>query len=74
MIYRVDDGYVISSRGMWLNGNYDSERAAKYAFRFPDATLSRLEKEINQAQQRSITFEDLQAARKAERTREVEHE
>ena len=39
MIHKVEDHYVISSRQVWLPGAYDTERAAKYAFRFPDEIL-----------------------------------
>jgi hypothetical protein len=72
MITKVDaaDGYVISSHGMWLPGLYDSERTARYAFRFPDATLQRLQDEINhyQRQDRSITMADLRAARQSDKS------
>lgn len=38
-IYKVDDRYVISSKQMWLPGNYACERAAKLAFKLPDSVL-----------------------------------
>lgn len=60
-IYRVGDNYVISSKDVWLPGNYDSRGTATWAFQFPDAVLSELEKEINQGQQRPITRADLEA-------------
>jgi hypothetical protein len=56
------NGYLISSRGMWLPGVYESERAARYAFRFPDAVLQELTERICHAG-RVITFADLRAER-----------
>ncbi len=65
MIHRNYDGsYVISSRHVWLPGNYDTERAAKYAFRLPDAILARLRDEAHLLD-RLIRFEDLQQAARA---------
>lgn len=59
MIYQVGEEYVISSGGMWLPGNYATEKAANYAFQFSDEELSELQKTINQGQGRSITTMDL---------------
>jgi len=63
-IHRIDaDGevsYVISSRSVWLPGVYASERAARYAFRFSNATLQALQDSVNPGG--VITFEMLQAA------------
>lgn len=42
MIYPVDDGFVISSGGVWLPGVYATERAARYAFRFSNEDLERI--------------------------------
>lgn len=42
MIYPVEGGFVISSRGMWLPGVYADERAARYAFRFSNEELDRI--------------------------------
>ena len=64
MIHKTKDGsYVVSSRRIWLPGNYDSERAANYAFRFPDDVLLKLQKRINHRGD-LITFADLQSERK----------
>jgi hypothetical protein len=59
---RSGDGYVISSRGMWLPGVYETERAARYAFRFPDEVLQDLSERICR-DGRVITSADLRAAR-----------
>jgi hypothetical protein len=67
MIHKVDDGYVISSHQVWLPGSYADERAAKYAFRFPDEELQKLQNEI--APER-ITFEMLQNLRQKLKTSE----
>ena len=58
MIYKVKDHYVISSSHVWMPGAYDSERAAKYAFRFPDKVLRRLQDSVNPGG--VITYEMLQ--------------
>lgn len=47
MIQKVDDGYVISSRGTWLPGVYESEKAARVAFRLPDSVLASLQEQAN---------------------------
>jgi hypothetical protein len=64
MICKQGNGYVISSGGVWLPGAYDSERAARYAFRFPDEDLQRLQSEVNAREpdvsKRVISFEMLQ--------------
>jgi hypothetical protein len=57
-----DDGFVISSHGVWMPGVYATRRAANYAFRFTDETLNKLQARAN-AERRFISFEDLQAAR-----------
>lgn len=62
MIYKVENNYVISSHGTWLPGSYDSERTARYAFRFSDSDLLRLQKQVNY-KGKQITFEDLKAIR-----------
>lgn len=51
-IYPVtdDDGrtvYVISSGGHWRTGCYESERAARYAFRFKDRDLWAVQDSVN---------------------------
>ncbi len=62
-IYKVDDGYVISSYQVWRPGCYESERAAKYAFRFDDDSLRKLQ---NKKNPRCITFEDLQQLKRSQ--------
>lgn len=47
-IHKVGDKFVISSRGSWLPGAYEDERAARYAFRLPDETLQSLQDVANQ--------------------------
>lgn len=63
-IFKVDDGYVISSHGTWLPGNYVDPIAAKYAFQFQDSTLQKLQDKHGQ-----ITLEILKQER--QKTREV---
>jgi len=60
-IHRVKDGYVISSRQVWLPGIYDSERTARAAFRKSDEALSALNDRICNinGENRAITAEDL---------------
>lgn len=66
-VKRTESGeFVVSSRGVWLPGCYESERAAKYALRFDELTLHGLQKAANKRNGGTggvITFEDLQAAR-----------
>lgn len=62
MIHKVNDLYVISAYGVWLPGAYDSERAARYAFRFDYETLKAIRNKVGQP----ITFEMLQNVRRAE--------
>lgn len=61
---KIDDGFVISSHGVWLPGCYDSERAAKYAFGFSDEDLRKLQDNVNAKEhdivKRVISFEMLQ--------------
>jgi hypothetical protein len=63
MLHQVDDQFVISSHGVWVPGSYDSERAARYAFRFKNADLAVLSAQVNAEQKRPITFEDLRSLR-----------
>lgn len=61
-IHKVGESYVIASQGFgWLPGAYDTERTAKYAFRFPVSVLQKLQEEINHIDNlnRLITYEDL---------------
>jgi len=59
MIHKVKDAYVISSYGVWRPGAYDSERTARYAFRFDDEELAALMKK-----KQTITYQDLKELRK----------
>lgn len=66
-VRKVDDTFVISSNQVWLPGRYESERTAKYAFRFSDEVLQALQTEANKlvgGVGGVITFADLQKARK----------
>lgn len=73
MIRKVNNGFVISSHGVWLPGCYDSERAAKYAFRFPDEDLQRLQGKVNAREsdvsRRMISFEMLQELARERKSR-----
>ena len=42
MIYSVDNGYTISAYRSWLPGVYESERAARNAFKLNDKVLQNL--------------------------------
>jgi len=42
MIYSVDNGYTISAYRSWLPGVYESERAARNAFKLDDEVLQSL--------------------------------
>ncbi len=61
-IHQVDDVFCISSHQCWLPGTYESERAANYAFRFPDEVLTELQESVNPGG--IITFEMLQQKRR----------
>jgi hypothetical protein len=71
MIHKVDNAFVISSHQVAIPGCYDSERAAKYAFRFSNEDLQRLQGEINAKEpdftKRVISFEMLQKLAKAKK-------
>lgn len=66
MTHRNDDGtYSISSRQVWLPGVYEDERTAKYAFRFGDEALQRLQDAANKRAGGTggvITYADLKLA------------
>lgn len=47
MIHQTGGVYVISSRGVWRPGCYEDARTARYAFRFPDEVLQRLQDEAS---------------------------
>lgn len=63
MIYKTDNGYVISSGGLWLSGVYDTKQAARYAFQFSDDVLFKLCEQINKIEKRNITTDDLKQTR-----------
>ena len=42
MIFCVDNGYTISAYRSWLPGVYESERAARNAFKLDDEVLQNL--------------------------------
>lgn len=45
MIYEHDDGtYTISSGGVWIQGVYESRRAANYAFKCSPDQIAELNK------------------------------
>lgn len=72
-VHKVEGAYVISSRHCWLPGCYESERAAKYAFRFPDEVLRTLQESVNPGG--VITFAMLQDAKKNRKEEgEIEHD
>lgn len=70
MIYPVDGGFVISSGGRWLPGIYDTERTARWAFRFSDRQLQDLNDRISHkdGENRPITADDLRTASPEQRS------
>jgi len=64
MIYQTPSGYYVASSNLvWKAGIYDSERAARYCFQFPDSELKALQERKNKEYE-VITFEDLQELRR----------
>jgi len=63
MIYPVEDGFVISSHGSWLAGVYESERAARFAFKCSDEELQRLQDMANERGEGVITWDDIKELR-----------
>lgn len=61
MIHNVNGTYVISAYGVWLPGAYDSQRAARYAFRFDYETLKKVRDSAGPS--RLITFDLLRKQR-----------
>lgn len=60
--------YVIASGGLWLPGSYESERAARYAFKFTNETLVKLrDAAIARGGDRLITMDDLKKERASQR-------
>lgn len=47
MLHKVNNGYVISSRNVWVPGLYADEATALYAFQFKDKELQQLQDEAN---------------------------
>lgn len=68
MMRKTGNAYAISKDQVAIPGCYDSERAAKYAFRFSNKELQTLQDEVNDREpdyeKRVITFEMLQALAK----------
>lgn len=60
--HATDLEYQISSHDVWRPGVYDSERAARYAFRFDDGDLQALQDSVNPGG--IITFEMLRGLRR----------
>lgn len=61
MIHKTADSYAISAYGSWRPGAYDSERAARYAFRFSDEALQKAQ---DSKQGGVISFNDLKRLKK----------
>ena len=62
MIHHVNGHYVISAYEVWVPGSYESERAARYAFRFTNEELTAAQAEANERHGGPggvITFEQL---------------
>jgi hypothetical protein len=66
-IHKTDFGFVISSRGCWLPGCYEDERAARFAYRLDNASLSELQRIANARGNHVITWGDI--AKKSEQLR-----
>jgi hypothetical protein len=67
MIYYVNGRYVISAYQVGMPGAYESERAARYAFRFTNEELTAAQAEANARHGGPggiITFEQLQAMKR----------
>lgn len=62
-IYELDGTFTISSKQQWRPGVYDSQRTARYAQRFTDDELQRLQDSVNPGG--VITFAMLQNYRRA---------
>ena len=66
-IHRVKNVFVISSHQVWMPGAYDTERTARYAFRFKDRELQQLQDEANKRNggfDGVITMDDLKKLKK----------
>lgn len=62
MIQETAGVFVISSGGTWLAGNYETKRAARFAFRLTEAQRYALQEPINKGERRPITWDEVQAA------------
>jgi hypothetical protein len=72
--HATDLRFTISSHNVWLPGVYDSEGAARYAFRFRDEDLDALQEQANAAAGGTggvITFEMLRQTRKTDARRQT---
>lgn len=66
MIYKSNGSFVISTGKRSLPGSYESERAARYAFKFSYEILDKLQDKANQRNGGKggvISLEDLQKER-----------
>lgn len=67
--YATDLQFQISSHDVWRPGVFDSERAARYAFRFDDGELQALQDKVNaehsDPERRVITYDMLRDLRKS---------
>jgi len=61
VIHELSDGFVISSRHVWMPGWYATREAAQFAFQFCDDELRKLNIAINREAKRAITTDDLKA-------------
>lgn len=63
MIKKLDTGeYVASSHNVWIPGVFEDERTAKYAFKFKNRDLQKLQNKKNLTD-KVIRFKDLQKLR-----------
>ena len=64
VIHQLIGHYVVSAYGVWLPGAYESERAARFAFRFSSEELQALQESANlrtQGRGGIIAWSDLNA-------------
>lgn len=63
--HRVDGGWAVADRGMWLEGLYDSDETARHAATLSDELLHRLRHICwVDGEDRPITMADLDEARR----------
>lgn len=59
MIHETAGGFVISTRDMWLPGIYETERAARFAFRMnPDQMNDLWEQKLREGKD-FVTWQDI---------------